>query len=89
MQVDLHEVAKDETWDLLKYFLSGAITMLAFIMVYFFNQIQSLGIRISDNEKAIALNDAHDKTTDGVLSELKEMIKKLDGKIDQLLLNKK
>ena len=79
----------NQSWDFIKWILSGAVTGLSFVMIYFFNQIQFLKDKVSQNEKAIALNDAHDHTTDGVLSELKILIQKLDGKIDQLLLNKK
>ena len=60
-----------EVEGILKWVLTSAVTGLSFIMVYFFNQTQALGRRISENEKAIALNDQHDTTTDGVLLELK------------------
>ena len=79
----------NEAWDFIKWILSGAVTGLSFIMVYLFNQIQSLKDKMSVNKEKIALNDAHDKNTDGILAELKEIIKDnhkdLSSKIDQLI----
>tara|TARA_R110000772_G_scaffold26013_1_gene67434 strand:- start:42 stop:296 length:255 start_codon:yes stop_codon:yes gene_type:complete len=83
------ENLENQSWDFLKWLLTGVVTGLSFIMVYFFNQIQSIKDKIGLNEKAIALNDQHDSITDKTLIELKDMIQKLDSKIDQLLLKQK
>ncbi len=74
--------------DILIKVLSAAVTVLGFALLYLFNQTQSLNKRCAENEKAIALNDAHDQRTDGTLNELKEMIMRLGEKIDTLLLQK-
>ena len=77
-----------EVEGILKWVLTSAVTGLSFIMVYFFNQTQALGRRISENEKAIALNDQHDNTTDSAIMELKSMIIALGVKIDELIKKK-
>ena len=77
----------EQSWDFLKWLLTGVVTGLSFIMVYFFNQIQFLKDRIGGNEKEIALNNLHDSVTDKTFIELKLLIERLDAKIDQLLLH--
>ena len=79
-------VVNSESWDLVKSVMSGAITVLGFALLYLFNQIQSLKEKVSENEKAIALNDQHDTTTDNVLSEIKDNLKTIDKKIDMILM---
>ena len=79
----------NQSWDFLKWILTGVVTGLSFIMVYFFNQIQTIKEKLSENEKDIALNNQHDANTDGVLVELKQLIERLDTKIDQILINQK
>ena len=89
------EVASNESWDFIKWLLSGAVMLLGFALLYLFNQIQALkeGIQtvrdeVKENKQAIALNDQHDNVTDGVLGELKDMIKALGEKIDTLISKK-
>lgn len=77
-----------DSWDFLKFVLSGVVTGLSFVMVYFFNQIQVMKEKITDNKQAIALNDQHDINTDRTLLELKSLIERLEGKIDTLILKK-
>lgn len=77
-----------DSWDFLKFVLSGAVTGLSFVMVYFFNQIQTMKEKITDNKQAIALNDQHDINTDRTLLELKSLIERLESKIDTLILKK-
>lgn len=71
-----------------KVCLSGVVTGLSFVMVYFFNQIQIMKEKITDNKQAIALNDQHDINTDRTLLELKSLIERLESKIDTLILKK-
>ena len=77
-----------DSWDFLKFVLSGVVTGLSFVMVYFFNQIQIIKEKITDNKQAIALNDQHDINTDRTLLELKSLIERLESKIDTLILKK-
>ena len=77
-----------DSWDFLKFILSGVVTGLSFVMVYFFNQIQKMKDKIADNKQAIALNDQHDINTDRTLLELKSLIERLESKIDTLILKK-
>ena len=77
-----------DSWDFLKFVLSGVVTGLSFVMVYFFNQIQMMKEMITDNKQAIALNDQHDINTDRTLLELKSLIERLESKIDTLILKK-
>jgi len=77
-----------DSWDFLKFVLSGVVTGLSFVMVYFFNQIQTMKEKITDNKQAIALNDQHDINTDRTLLELKSLIERLESKIDTLILKK-
>jgi hypothetical protein len=77
-----------DSWDFLKFVLSGVVTGLSFVMVYFFNQIQMMKEKITDNKQAIALNDQHDINTDRTLLELKSLIERLESKIDTLILKK-
>lgn len=77
-----------DSWDFLKFVLSGVVTGLSFVMVYFFNQIQIMKEKITDNKQAIALNDQHDINTDRTLLELKSLIERLESKIDTLILKK-
>jgi len=77
-----------DSWDFLKFILSGVVTGLSFVMVYFFNQIQKMKDKIADNKQAIALNDQHDINTDRTLLELKSLIERLETKIDTLILRK-
>jgi hypothetical protein len=74
-----------EVEGILKWVLTSAVTGLSFIMVYFFNQIQWIKGKLSDQKQSIALNDAHDKNTDNVLLEIKGMISRLESKLDDLL----
>ena len=80
--MDLHN---DDSWDFLKWLLTGVVTGLSFIMVYFFNQIQMLKDRMQENKQSILLNDQHDKTTDNTLKEIKVLIERLEAKIDNLI----
>jgi hypothetical protein len=77
----------EQSWDFLKWILTGVVSGLSLIMVYFFNQIQFLKDRVGGNEKEIALNNQHDSVTDKTFIELKLLIERLDAKIDQLLLH--
>lgn len=77
-----------DSWDFLKFVLSGVVTGLSFVMVYFFNQIQIMKEKITDNKQSIALNDQHDINTDRTLLELKSLIERLESKIDTLILKK-
>jgi|TARA_R110000796_G_scaffold96163_1_gene201734 hypothetical protein len=77
----------NQSWDFIKWILSGVVTGLSFVMVYFFNQIQILKEKISLNEKDIALNDQHDFITDKTLVDLKAVIERLESKVDKLLIN--
>tara|TARA_R110000782_G_scaffold249672_1_gene336902 strand:+ start:123 stop:377 length:255 start_codon:yes stop_codon:yes gene_type:complete len=77
----------NQSWDFIKWILSGVVTGLSFVMVYFFNQIQILKEKISLNEKDIALNDQHDFITDKTLVDLKAVIERLESKVDRLLIN--
>jgi hypothetical protein len=79
----------NQSWDFLKWILTGVVTGLSFIMVYFFNQINNLKDQMNLNRQSILLNDQHDKTTDSTLSELKVLIERLDSKLDQIILKQK
>ena len=85
----IQEITKNETWDLLKYILTGVVSGLSLVMVYFFNQIQMIREKVSDNATAIALNDQHDVNTDETMQELKQLIREVNSKLDQLLMQKK
>jgi len=85
-------VTSKDSMDFIKWLLSGAVLGLGGFLIYLFNQLQATKEKIQevrdevrDNKESIALNDAHDITTDGVIKKIEEFMKDLTKKVDRLL----